>query len=84
VTLVFGRRPSEVFGSSLVSSGTYCPCTDVVSSGDDGGCRQERRRVCVWTWLRPAATGLSLSTAGTVTVQDIKRELTSSFGAKLP
>jgi hypothetical protein len=27
----------------LQSSGTQCPCADVVSSWDDGGCRQGRR-----------------------------------------
>jgi hypothetical protein len=40
-TLVLGGGLFQV--ESLWSSGTYCPQGDVVSYGDDGGCRHERR-----------------------------------------
>jgi hypothetical protein len=60
------------------------PSTDLVSSGGDGGCRQERRKACVRTWLCPGGTGLSLCTVETVAMSNIQREFTFSFGSKLP
>jgi hypothetical protein len=46
------------FGLNFVSSGTSIPCTDVVSSGDNGRGHQERINACVWMLFRPGKTEL--------------------------
>jgi hypothetical protein len=79
VTVLFGRE--AFFGSNLVSSGTYCPYTDVVSSGDDSGCRQERRK----TRCSTGSIGLSLSIAGAVELcQTSRRNSRQASGRSFP